>query len=324
MKRSVVAALAAVVTFVASHGSAVADSWDMPTPYGDSNFHTANIIEFAREVDERTGGALTIQVHSAGSLVKHPEIISAVRRGIVPIGELLISRLANEDAVFEVDSVPFLAAGYDDARSLWDASRPVIERRLAERGLTLLFAVPWPPQGLYTNTALTSADGLKGLRMRAYNTSTERLAQLSGAIPTQIEVPDIPTAFSTGRVDAMITSPSTGADTKAWDYLTHFTHIQAWLPKNMVVANTRALQRLDEPVRSAVLEAAENAEARGWEASERETREKIDVMKANGLVVEEPTEALRSALREIGKTMASEWLDRAGDDGDAILAAYRQ
>ncbi|MDZ7852979.1 MAG: TRAP transporter substrate-binding protein [Halomonas sp.] len=299
-----------------------ATEWDMPTPYGDMTFHTVNIREFADDVREATDGELDITVHSNGSLIGHAEIKNSVRRGIVPIGELIMSRLANENAIFEVDSVPYLATGYEDAQSLWEASQEVISEELAEQQLRLLFAVPWPPQGIYTQQALEQPDDLKNLSMRAYNTASERIAQLVGAVPTQVEVPDIPTAFSTGRVDAMITSPATGADTKAWDYLSHFNHAQLWLPKNMVIVSEKAFSRLDEATREAVLQAAAEAETRGWEMSRQETDDALAVLKENGIEVSKPTPELAALLKEVGETMTEEWAGRAGDQGAAILEAY--
>ena len=269
-------------------------------------------------------GEFVITVHSAGSLIKHPEIASNVRRGLVPIGETLMSRLGNEDAVYEVDSVPFLATNYEQARQLWQASRPIIEEKLANKRLKLLFAVPWPPQGIYAKKELIAVDDLKGVKFRAYNTSTERLAQLAGAIPTQVEVPDIPTAFTTGRVDAMITSPSTGANTKAWDYVSHFHHTQAWLPKNMVVVNQKAFDGLAPDIQKALLEAAEKAEMRGWAASQAETEVKIGEMKENGMIIVSPGATLQQGLADIGETMTEEWIEKAGADGAAILEAYGQ
>ncbi|MGM0984212.1 MAG: TRAP transporter substrate-binding protein [Pseudomonadota bacterium] len=299
-----------------------ATEWDMPTPYGDMTFHTVNIREFADDVREATDGELDITVHSNGSLIGHAEIKNSVRRGIVPIGELIMSRLANENAIFEVDSVPYLAASYEDARALWEASREIITEELGEQQLRLLFAVPWPPQGIYTQQALEEPDDLKNLSMRAYNTASERIAQLVGAVPTQVEVPDIPTAFSTGRVDAMITSPATGADTKAWDYLSHFNHAQLWLPKNMVIVSDKAFSRLDEATQQAVLDAAAEAETRGWEMSRQETDDALAVLKENGIEVSEPTPELATLLEEVGETMTEEWVGRAGDQGAAILEAY--
>ncbi|WP_311949131.1 TRAP transporter substrate-binding protein [Halomonas piscis] len=300
-----------------------ATEWDMPTPYGDRTFHTENIREFTDEVRQATDGELDIKVHSNGSLIGHAEIKNSVRRGIVPIGEVIMSRLANENPIFEVDSVPYLAAGYEEARALWEASREIIDEELAKQNLRLLFTVPWPPQGIYTQEEVTGPDDLKNLNMRAYNNASERLAQLAGAVPTQVEVPDIPTAFSTGRVGAMITSPATGADTKAWDYLSHFNHAQLWLPKNMIIVSERAFSRLDDDTRQAVLDAAEEAEERGWEMSREETREALSVLKDNGITVTTPTPELEDKLQEIGDTMTDEWVERAGEQGQQILDAYR-
>lgn len=301
-----------------------ATEWDMPTPYGERTFHTVNIREFADDVRNRTDGELDITVHANGSLIGHPEIKNSVRRGVVPIGELIMSRLANENPIFEVDSVPYLATSYEEAWALWEASREIISEELAEQGLRILFAVPWPPQGIYTQQELTGPDDLRNLSMRAYNAASERLAQLADAVPTQVEVPDIPTAFSTGRVEAMITSPATGADTQAWDYLSHFNHAQLWLPKNMVIVSEQAFSRLDEATQEAVLEAAAAAEERGWQMSRQETDEALAVLEENGIHVSEPTDELGALLHEIGETMTAEWADEAGEQGAAILEAYEQ
>lgn len=317
--------LMAAIALAGIAWSAHALTWDMPTPYGDTNFHTVNIKQFAEDVEAATEGALTIKVHSAGSLFKHPEIKNAVRGGQVPIGEFLLSRLANENAVFQVDSIPFLATSYEAAGRLWEASRPFVEELLAEEGLQVLFSVPWPPQGLYAKEAVDSIEDLKGLKFRAYNTATERLAELAGAVPTQVEVPDIPQAFATGRVEAMITSPSTGANTKAWDFVSHFHHTQAWLPKNIVVVNKRAFDRLDPDIQEAVLAAAAEAEDRGWQMSKDETAAKIDVLSEHGMTIHNPpSRRLMKGLKDIGATMTADWAERAGEDAQAILEAYRQ
>ncbi|MGR3762224.1 TRAP transporter substrate-binding protein (plasmid) [Roseobacteraceae bacterium NS-SX3] len=304
--------------------SAQAATWDMPTPYPDATFHTANISEFAGDVAEATDGQLEIKVHSAGSLFKHPEISKAVRSGQVPIGEFFLSLLANDNPAFGADSLPFLATSYDEAQRLWAAQKGVIDGLLDEQGLMALYAVPWPPQGLYTTKEIKSVDDLAGLKFRTYNATLEQFANLAGAAPTQVEVPDIPQAFSTGRVEAMITSPSTGVNSKAWDFLTHYTDIQAWIPKNIVVVNKRAFRRLDEATQTAILEAAAQAEARGWEMSRAETTEKVAVLKENGITVVEPSEELMEGLRAIGAHMLESWKDEAGEAGVTLLKAYQQ
>lgn len=300
-----------------------AETWDMPTPYPDATFHTVNIHDFAKDVAAATDGALEIKVHSAGSLFKHPEISKAVRSGQVPVGEFFLSLLANDNPAFGADSLPFLATNYDDAQKLWAAQKDVINGLLDEQGMMVLYAVPWPPQGLYTTKEINSVDDLAGLKFRTYNATLEEFANLAGAAPTQVEVPDIPQAFSTGRVEAMITSPSTGVNSKAWDFLTHYTDIQAWIPKNVVVVNKRAFRRLDDATQTAILEAAA-AEARGWEMSQAETAKQTAVLQENGITVVQPSEELMAGLREIGAQMLENWKEKAGEDGAALLQAYQQ
>jgi len=321
LMRSLFVALAAAAFSTA----AVAQTkWDMPTPYGDGTFHTKNVRDFAAAVEKATGGKFVITVHSAGSLVKHPEIKNSLKRGIAPIGEFLISLHANESPIYSVDSVPFLATGYDAAKKLYAAQKPFLEKKLGEEGLVLLYSVPWPPQGIYAKKEIKSLDDLKGLKFRTYNPATQRIAQLTGAIPTQVEVPDVPTAFATNRVEAMITSPSTGVDSKVWDFLTHYHDTQAWLPRNAVVVSKAAFDKLSDAEKRALTDAAKSAEARGWEMSMAETTEKTKELADNKIVIVQPSDALKKGFAEIGVKMAAEWEQAAGADGKALLEAFKK
>lgn len=302
---------------------AMAETWDMPTPYGDSTFHTQNIQQFADDIKAATDGALEITVHSAGSLFPGAEIKNAVRSRQVPIGEFLMSSIVNEDAAYGIDSLPFLATSYDEAATLWAAQKPVITDLLAAQDLIPLYSVPWPAQGLYTNGAITDVAALSGLRMRAYNAALEEFATLAGAAPVQVEAADIPQAFATGQVQAMITSPSTGANSAAWDYVDTYTSIDAWLPKNVVVVNKRVFDALAPEVQQAVLDAATAAEARGIEMSKAETEAKVAEMQTNGMTIEAPSEALQTGLQDIGGQMLESWTASASAPAVEILDAYQ-
>ncbi len=314
---------AAFAATIALTAPAFAQSWDMPTPYSDSTFHTINIQQFADDVAAATGGDLTITLHTAGSLFPHAEIKNAIRSRQVPLGEFFLSRLANEDQAYGIDSQPFVATSYEDAEKLWAAQKPVVEALLAKEGLMPLFAVPWPAQGLYTNGEIKTVDDLSGLRFRAYNAALEELATLAKAAPVQIEASDIAQAFATGQVQAMITSPSTGANTKAWDFVTHYTQIDGWLPKNIVVVNVRMFDGLSPEIQAALLEAAAAAETRGWEMSKAEAATKTQIMADNGIVVVAPSAELVTGLKAIGATMLNNWKGDASEDALAILSAYQ-
>lgn len=315
--------LAAALAVMVAGAPAFATTWDMPTPYPDATFHTQNIRDFAKDVAAKTDGKLKIEVHSAGSLFKHSEIKNAVRSQQVPIGEFFLSLASNENAAFGVDSLPFLATNYAEAEKLWKAQKPVITKLLAKQNLMPLFAVPWPPQGLYTKTEVKSVADLKGMKLRSYNPTLELFASLSGAVPVQVEVPDLPQAFSTNQVEAMITSPSTGANSKAWDYVKYYYPINAWLPKNIVVVNRASFAALPAAEQKAVLDAAAAAETRGWAMSKEETAKQTKVLKDNGMQVIEPSAALTAGLKEIGVRMLAEWEKKASPDAKEIIAKYK-
>lgn len=298
--------------------------WDMPTPYPATNFHTENIMQFVDDVQKATGGKLLITVHSNASLFKAPEIKRAVQGGQAQIGEILISGYSNEDPVFGVDSVPFLATSYADAAKLWKASRKAIEERFAKQGLMILYSVPWPPQGIYSSKPLGSIADMKGLKMRTYNPYTSRIAELAGAQPVTIQVAELAQAFATGAVNANITSGATGYDTKAWEVVKNYYDTQAWLPKNIVFANKAAFDALDKASQSALLKAAAEAEARGWKTSEEKNKWYLGELAKNGMSVSPPSPQLKADFRKIGDTMTAEWLKTAGPDGQAIVEAYRK
>lgn len=315
------AAVSAAAVMIGQTAPVVAQtSWDMATPYPDAEFHTRNIAQFAEEISAATSGGLSITVHSGASLFKHPEIKRAVQNQLVPIGEVLMANLFNDDPIFGADNIPFIASTYEDAKALWDAQRPLVEAKLAADGIRLLYAVPWPGQGFYTNKPLMAGSDLEGLRFRTYNATTARMAELLGASPTTIEAVEIPQAFSTGIVDAMVTSGATGARTKAWDFTTEFYDLQAWLPKNMIIVNESAFSGLPEDQQKAILDAAAAAETRGWEMSESVAAESVTVLQDN-MTVHAASDALAADLAAVGQQMASEWAESVGAEGQAILDA---
>jgi TRAP-type C4-dicarboxylate transport system substrate-binding protein len=317
-------ALGAATLLAASAASAQTIKWDMPTPYSDGTFQTVNVRAFVADVKAATNGRLDITVHSNASLVRMPEMRRAVATGQVQIGELLISVLANEDPMFGFESIPGLATSYADARKIYAAARDKVAERLDKAGLMLLYSVAWPPQGIYTKRPINALADLKGTKFRSFNPSTARFAELIGASPVTVQVPEIAQAFRTGVLDAMITSGATGVDSQAWDYLTHYYDLQAFLPQNAVIVNKAAFAALPADVQAAVRTAAKAAEDRGWTRSEELNEGYKKTMAEKGIKIMPATDAMKGELKTIGETMAAEWAQRAGADGAAVLAAYRR
>ena len=314
---------AGLCLFIAGSASAQT-KWDMPTAYPPTNFHTENIDQFVADVDRTTGGKLKITVHSNASLFKANEIKRAVQGNQAQAGEILLVNFENEDPIYGIDGIPFLATGYGDAMKLYKASRKTLEDHLAKQGIKLLYAVPWPPQGIFANKTLNSAADLKGLKWRAYSPATSRIAELVGAQPVTVQASELTQALATGVVESYISSPATGYDTKTYESIKNFYDTQAWLPKNAVIVNRQAFDALDKATQDAVLKAAADAEIRGWKASEEKTAWYIDQLKQKGMTIVKPTAQLDADLKKSGDVMLQEWLKKAGSDGQAAVDAFRK
>ncbi|MCB5174868.1 MULTISPECIES: TRAP transporter substrate-binding protein [Microvirga] len=298
--------------------------WNLPAAYPADNFHTENLSLFAKDVGEATGGKLQITVHPNASLFKAPEIKRAVQTGQAQIGEVIMSLHENEDPIYGLDVVPFVATSFDQAKKLWDAQRPAVEKKLAGQGLMLLYATPWPPQGIFAKKDINTVEDMKGLKWRAYNVGTARIAELVGAQPVTIQAAELAQALATGAVNSFMSSSATGYDTKVWESLSHFYDTQAWLPKNMVFVNKAAFDALDKPAQEAILAAAKKAEERGWQMAQDKTKWYMEQLAAKGMKVQPPSPELKAGFQKIGDQLTQDWLNKAGSEGQAIVDAYRK
>ncbi|MDB5557395.1 MAG: bacterial extracellular solute-binding, 7 family protein [Enterovirga sp.] len=298
--------------------------WNLPNGYPTDNPHTENLTVFAKDVADATGGKLQITVHANASLFKAPEIKRAVQTGQAQAGEVLISIHENEDPIFGLDVVPFVATSFPEAKKLWAAQKPAVEAKLASQGLKLLFAVPWAPQGIYAKKEINAVDDMKGLKWRSYNVGTARIGELVGAQAVTVQAAELPQALATGVINALMTSGGTGFDAKIWESLTHFYDVQAWIPKNLTFVNKAAFDALDKPTQDAVLKASEAAEARGWKLWEEKAGWYLDQLKAKGMKVVPPSERLASDMRKIGDQLTADWLKKAGPSGQAVIDTYKK
>jgi TRAP-type C4-dicarboxylate transport system substrate-binding protein len=303
--------------------AAQAEVWDMPMAYSASNFHSETGVVFGACVTDGTGGEIEIVVHPGGSLFKGGDIKRAIQTGQAQIGERLLSGHQNENPLFGVDSVPFLATSFDDADKLWVAAKPALSEVLADQNLTLLYSVPWPPQGLYFKKEINSVSDMKGIKFRSYNTATARLAELTGMLPVSIEAAEISQAFATGVAESMVSSGSTGYDRKVWESLTHFYEVDAWLPRNYVMVNSDVWGGVSDANKAIIQGCADAAAAEGLERSKAYTNFTLDGLREGGMTVQPAGDQLKSDLQEIGATMTAEWLEATGDQGASIVDTFK-
>jgi TRAP-type transport system periplasmic protein len=247
-----------------------------------------------------------------------------VQGGQAQIGEILLANYQNEWQIFGADGLPFLADSYDEAAKLYKVQKPVMDKKLAEQGMMLLYSVPWPPQGIYVKKPINSAADLKGVKWRAYSPATARIAELVGAQPVTVQAAELSQAMATGVIESYMSSGSTGYDTKTYEHIKYWYDTQAWLPKNAVLVNKAAFDALDAPSKAALLKAGADAEARGWALSKTKNDEYKELLKKNGMNIVAPPPQLTADMKKVGDTMVKEWVDKAGPEGKQLVDAFKQ
>ena len=316
--------LAAIAAVLSISGTAFAQTkWDMPTAYPANNFHTENIAQFANDIEKASGGKLKITVHANASLFKATEIKRAVQGGQAQIGEVLLVNFENENPIYGADGIPFLASSFADSFKLYQAQKPVLDKLLGAQGMKLLYTVAWPPQGLYVKKEIASVADMRGVKWRAYSPATSTIASLIGAQPVTIQAAEVSQAFATGVVDSMMSSGSTGYDSKIYESVKYWYETQAWLPKNAIIVNLKAFNALDAATQAAVTKAAADAETRGWKLSAEKNEWYKTELAKKGMKILPPSAKLSADLKQVGSIMLADWEKKAGPDGQAIIKAFR-
>ena len=316
MKRIVIAAL------IAAGAAHAQTSWKLATGYRAETFHTQNLQQFASDVDQATAGQLKIEVHPNNSLVKLPEIHRAVQDGKVEAGETIMTSLVKDMPIAGADSIPFVVSSYADARRMWDLQRPLIEKHFAERGLKVLYAVPWPPQGLFSNKPIGKIADFAGTKMRTYNQTTVRIAELVKAVPVDVAMVEVNKAIAEGKMDNMVTSAVTGVENQVWGPIKYYYEINAWFPKNIVFVNMKSFNALKPAAQQAVTKAAGAAETRGWARSQAIMIDSTNELRAHGIKVDRVSQEFDQEFKRLGEKFSREWVRSVGNEANQIFIRY--
>ncbi|MES2941489.1 MAG: TRAP transporter substrate-binding protein [Pseudomonadota bacterium] len=323
-RRLIVAAVAAALGNCCLAQAAVQPetTWKLATGYRVESFHTQNVLQFSRDVEKATSGKLMIQVFPNNTLAKLADISSAVQQGKAEAGETIMTSMVKDIPLAGADSVPFVVTSYADAQRLWKLQRPGIEKHFADRGLKLLYAVPWPPQGLHSTKPIRGVADFKGTQMRTYNSTTLRIAEMLGAKPVDVAMPDVGKALSEGRMDNMITSALTGVENKVWGSIKYYYEINAWFPKNAVFVSSKAFEALKPDARNLVVKAAQEAETRGWSASQALSTSATEELRANGVKIERIPPDMDQDIKRMGEKFSREWVRSVGNEANDIFIPY--
>jgi len=318
--------LAAGSAFASFPGLASAASlnWDMSDEYG-GNAQTGIVAKFfIAELSKRIGDELEITYHGSKSLgFSSADHFDAVQFGAVPIAVSQTSVLGGVEPFFDLTSLPFLAKDLAEARTLWGVSKPEFSRIFDANNMVVLYAQPNAPSGIYAKKPIDSIEALKGLRIRTYDANGTRTFAAAGAAPLQVAFSDLIPQLSTGGIDAVLTSAEGGIQLSAWDYLSDFTALNYAMALFMVHANEDSYNELSDGAKAAIEEVSAITEDFAWKLVTDSIEESYETARSHKMMVTDtpPQEAFEH-LQQAGADLHTAWLEKVGERGAEVLAAF--
>ncbi len=291
--------------------------------YPVSNFHTKGAQDFADLVKEYTGDGVLITVHPGGSLgFKGPELLKAVKDATLPMSDILMGVVSGSDEIFGLSTIPMLVKDYDQAREFYKLAKPYYEKACEKWNQKLLYAAPWPPSGLHTKKPINKVDDLANLKIRTYDKNGAEFLKRAGASPQSLPWGEVYTALSTGLIEAVLTSATSGKDGKFWEVLSDMTEINYSFPLNMMTINMDYWKSMSKEQQDAVLKAAAETEANQWKASQQSVVDSLKILADNGFKISPMSDELGAALTKIAGEMSADMKASAGEDFKAVLDAF--
>ncbi|WP_163271828.1 TRAP transporter substrate-binding protein [Chelativorans alearense] len=299
-------------------------SLEMSSENAPTILHGQGEQAFVQRVEELSGNEIEITLHQSGSLgLKAADNLDAVADGVVDIASTISGVLAGTEPIFMLASLPFVAPSTEDARMLYQATRPEFEAFFEENGQILLYAVPWPASGIFADHPIDSIEALKGLKIRTYDANATRTLIEAKAAPIQLAWTDTIPMLATGGVDAVLTSAEGGVSAEFWEQLSDFTSVNYAMPLEITHMNKDSFERLSPEQQDALLEAARITEEAGWEAVVNRMEENFAKLEEYGMTVTRSAPAkVLSYLAAAGSSVLNDWKESADEDAQAALAEY--
>ncbi len=296
--------------------------WDLSTAWGANNFHAQSAIAFADAVREETGGSVDITVHLSGEIgVKITEKLSSVENGIIQMADMLLFLQAGEAPFLGVDTLPYLIQGQEEMKVWLDVAGPTYDEIFANHNQKVLYYVPWPSPGIYTKDAVVSADDIAGQRIRAFNATSFDFLERLGAAPVELPFGELAAAVAAGTVDGAATSTSTGANSKLYQFTSHFNPLNWSMSPDAVTVNLDAWNALTDEERATIEGIADRMEAEFWAVSAAEDSSQTQVLVDNGMTISEADDSLTAKMAEAGKAMWAEFFAKV-PEAQAVVEAY--
>ena len=301
--------------------------WDLPESYSPTTISGMAVGDFAKMVNERSGGRIAIKVHYNGSLgISEKDLLNSVEQGVITLSSTMLDKTLGVLPIAGVQSMPFMTGNLNDVRAMTKALRPQLDIELAKINQIYLFEAFATPVGIWAKKPVDSIEALKSIKLRTNNPNSTKTFQSAGATPTFLAWSDVMPAMTTGLIDAVLTSDESGISSRFYDQLKHFTRLNLEIGIWMIHMNKGTFDKLPPDLKKIVLDSANEAGKKAFDRVVGRLQENAKTLKANGVTITEVVPpAFHQHLLNSGAFLLEDWKKRVGPEvAGKILTGFEQ
>ncbi|VFR56786.1 TRAP transporter solute receptor, unknown substrate 5 [plant metagenome] len=320
------ALLASACLGLAAHGAAhAATQWDLPLAWPADNYIVKSVEQYAAQVKEQTQGQVVITTHPAGALgFKGPEMLSAIRDGLVPIGDMLLNQQVGENLALGLESQPYLIKDFEGLQDFSKRYRPLLDEIFAKNNQKILFSIPWPQQQIFTKKPIETIADMRGLRIRSSDKQSTEIFHAAGMVPVQLPWGEVVPSLAAGAIEAVGTSSPSAVDGSFWELLKYAYPIRQTWNTNLVSVNLDAWRSLSAEQQATLERLGKEMEPTFWDTARQVDEAMIAKLTANGMIMGTVSDALREELSTRTVPIREAAIKRMDPKARAIVDAFEK
>lgn len=288
-----------------------------------SSVHHYTVAEFKSRVEERTGGAVTVNLFEDAQLGNERDNIEGVQMGTIQMCLADTGYVANLLKDYNILQLPFIFRDYDHLNKVLGGEIvAAMDEKLIEQ--TGIRALGWYPDGLrdfLMNTPVEEVSDFKGCKLRAMESDVViDCIEALGAAATPIAWGEVYTSIQTNVVEGLEAAPTSLYTSKFYevaDKLIMTDHINLGVT---LLMNEQFFQSMPEEYQQVILDVMREIADEQQQNTVSQQEEAVEQLKAEGVtVIEIDKEACQEACMTTWDKYAAE-VENGQDIIDAILA----
>ncbi len=284
------------------------------------SFQNAELLPaFAKEIKEKTGGKVIVEIYPGGQLYGHEETAEAVQRGAIEMGFNSINHWVGFDPIFCWNDYPFLVPDLKYFLQRESRILPFMEKSLQKINVKLLSFAPYSGTCIATKTAVLKPEDARGLRIRGVSDPFFDAIKAWGGVPAAVSASEMYDALAKGALDGVMTGWESVEKRKLFEvtkYVAGPTAASIW----GIFINIRTWNRLPQDVKEIIETASKNVYKRGFQEQQQIDEKSIVFLKNHGVNVKIFTPEENAAWKRATKPAYDIYVKRCSDKGSGEAA----